>query len=161
MNIRNWPLDRIMQLPDSCFGRRFSVCAHVSTDDSTVAWDISEIAFPETFVLWEVAISQHYFGFTEFFDSLRLALGDQLPTAAAMMNALEPLIPGFGAQGPEPRYFMALPDYFAFHMRNPISAKGRRLVLEATPLPEVNIDVQVVCEVSSMPTEVPDWLCSV
>lgn len=160
MDIRNWPIDRIMQLPDSCFGRRFSVCVNVDTTGSAVAWDISEIAFPEMCVLWEVAISANNYNFAPQLDNVRIALGDQLPTAAAMMNALEPLTPGLGAQGPEPRNIGAILGSFIFHMRIPISAQGRRLVLEVTPSAEQDVKVSVVCQVSSIPKEVPDWLRS-
>ncbi|MBA7681717.1 hypothetical protein ES703_90057 [subsurface metagenome] len=161
MDIRNWPMNRIMQLPDNCFGRRFPVCVCVFDTDETPRWDISEIALPEKCVIW---------GFTSWMDeadyhvdSFRLALGDQLPTTVAMMDALEPLFYGLGRQGPEPRYIVAHVNYppIVYNLRLPVAAAGRRVILEARSNVEQALAFQVVLVVSSIPTEVPDCLLSV
>ncbi|MBA7480460.1 hypothetical protein ES705_26888 [subsurface metagenome] len=161
MDIRNWGIGQIMQLPDCCFGRRFSVCCAAQSVDAAVVFDISEIAFPETFVLWEVVITNNMTGVVLLLASVRLALGDQIPLNVGTMDVLDPLVPGLGLQGREPRYIVGLGSSNIFHMRNPICARGRRLVMMIESHVERDVHVQVVCEVSSIPTEVPDWLCSV
>ncbi|MBA7479329.1 hypothetical protein ES707_14763 [subsurface metagenome] len=160
MDIRNWPLDRIMQLPDCCFGRRYVISASALSSLGVLGYDISELALPERCVIWELAgwagkenLDLAYF---------RIALGDQLPTTVAQMNALEPLIPGFGPQGPEPRridIYVNIGKLFN-NIRMPLAAAGRRLVLEVASLPTKNCRFSVAVVVSSIPTEVPDWLCS-
>ena len=160
MNIRNWGLHKIMQLPDSCFGRRFAISCFVSSEQGAEAWDIAEVAFPERFVLWELSIWAPS-GVVPA-DIFGLAMGDQLPTTAAMFDVLEPLIPGLGLTMAEPRDIV-LPAYASVGIRQlrcPIEAKGRRMVLMLHASGETTKLLQVVAVVSSLPTEAPDWLIS-
>lgn len=158
MDIRHWGLDRIMQLPDWCFGRKFEVCVALLSAAGARTWDISEIALPEVCVLWEVSMTPSTAEFQ--IESYRLALGDILPTAAGEMDVMEPLIHGLGEQGPSPRDIYGLPRYagWRFMTRKPIEAGGRRIVLEMKATDSQGGRLQVVCVFSSIPKEVPDWL---
>lgn len=158
MNVRDWPLEKLMCLPDWCFGRRFGVFLQASAGAASHVFDISEIALPDVFVLWEFLLCDHGTEKSSVF--IRLALGDQLPTTAAQVDSLQPLLPGWGPQQADPRYFR-LESSFVYHLVNlrvPIQAQGRRLVVHMLG-PEtglVNIDIAIV--VSSMPTEIPSCL---
>ena len=160
MDIRNWGINKIMQLPDSMLGRRFCVSCAITATQGALVWDISEVALPERTVLWNVGVWSGVAGFySEYF---RMALGDQLPTAAAMMNALEPLVPGLGLQGAGPRQ---IPLYMANYnvlsnLKHYIPAMGRRFVLEVKAVDTKAIELVVVLTVSSIPNEVPDCLLS-
>ena len=160
MRIDNWGVGRKMQLPDECFGRRFLVSCSVEGADAQPAWDISELAFPEETVIWELQVYSCSAGADVA--SLRLALGDQLPTTAAMMTALEPLMPGLGLHGPDPRDIRPACDgEMGWNkLRMPIAAGGRRLVLEVTGAVGKSPVVTVGVVVSSVPKEVPEWLSS-
>ncbi len=161
MDVRGWPLDRIMQLPDHCFGRRFVVSVHLVSITGVVGWDISEIALPERCVLWELV---YFIGEDSAnFYYVRLALGDQLPTTIAMMDALEPCFMGLGTQGAEPRKIQVKNSQsWAIRMlRQPIISMGRRLVGEVAAVGAETIYANVALVVSSIPTEVPDCLLSV
>ncbi len=160
MNIADWGIGRIMQLPDFCFGRRWLVSCSRKGADPGAGWDISEIAFPERIVLWEVCV--YASGALGVTDTIRLALGDQLPTAAAMMDVLEPFLPGWGLQGAEPRVIL-VPNYefiSVTRLRQFIITAGRRLVMETSADIAVTEAVAVLAVVSSIPKEVPDWLIS-
>lgn len=158
MNIRDWPMDGIMQLPDHCFGRRWPIACEISTiTDPT--YDISEIALPERCVVWSVALD--WWNASIDTDAyIRLALGDQLPLNVGMMNILEALIRGVGVQSGEPRYIGLEVGSLnlLWPMRMGLAAAGRRLVMSARPVGGNWLTVRCVLEVSSMPTEVPDWL---
>lgn len=160
MDVRNWSMDQIMQLPDSCFGTRFLVSANAISDAGEAAWDISELGFPETVVIWEFSIFSPAYAPGDHV--CRIALGDQLPATTAAMGALEPLLPGFGAQGAGPRNVRILSNTpVRFNkLRVPIRAGGRRLIVEIDPAAEVALNVEVMLVVSSIPTEVPDCLLS-
>ncbi len=161
MDIRNWPLGRIMQLPDHCFGRRFVISCLIEGSDAAPVWDISEMALPEWAVLWELVVWCREGGGAV--SSLRLGLGDQLPTSAAMMGTLEPLIPGLGITGIEPRSILL--GYFIDprfqNIRFPIHSVGRRLVIEVSSVATKTPFVGVGIVISSIPKEVPDCLLSV
>ena len=129
MDIRNWSQSQIMQLPDHMFGRKFLVsCAIEATMDETT-YDISELALPEDCVIWEFWM--YSYAVASKFIEIGLALGDQLPTSAAMFNALDPLFHGLGVDGPEPRTIpIDNQGSFRFNrIRMPLRAAGRRLVL--------------------------------
>lgn len=160
MDIRQWGLDQIMQLPDECFGRRFMVSCNLDVGAAMRKWDISEVAFPNMCVIWELYIAAMD-GVT-LGGTLRIALGDQLPVAVAMFDALDPLFMGLGMQGPEPRGLF-LPPRALLHLdklRMPVAAQGRRMVVEGLTADSMIIKLLVAVVVSSVPTEVPDWLIS-
>jgi len=161
MDIRNWSFDQIMQLPDSAFGRRFPVGVCPSAGTSATAWDIAEVAFPERIVVWELVVWADFQRF--YVDHFRLAIGDQLPVAAAQMSLLDPLLQGIGLQGAGPRNIHnEYRNGFAVRgMKMPVMTSGRRLVGEVTATGDGAARLQVVVVVSSVPSEVPDCLISV
>jgi len=161
MNLRNWSMDQILMLPDHCLSRRFSVFASSLVGPSATGWDISELALPDRAIIHEFVIwTAGTFG---KFAEMRLALGDQLLTATAEMNRLEPLFSGLGVQGAEPRT-LTVGGNMAYHLNRLkmfVPAQGRRLVLEVTTSTGVDIHVTAGIVVSAVPTEVPDCLLSV
>lgn len=161
MNIRDWPIDRIMQLPDNCFGTRFLVSCTADGGDENHGWDISEIALPERCVVWEM---QWFFDTIRYqVDFFRIVLGDILPASAAEVDALEPLFPGLGIQGASPRLITCLgyAENGIKTLRFPVMSKGRRLIIEVRRDAVGGGRMTVVIVVSSIPTEVPDCLVSV
>ncbi len=160
MNISDWPLSRIMQLPDFCFGRRWLMSLTAVATTGAPAWDITELGLPELCVVWEFQLFIPRAGVLGH--RWRLALGDVLPTSAAMFDVLEPLFPGFGIQGAEPRGIYQ-PYYTEFALRTlryPIRAAGRRVIVELDPAGVGDSEVVISLVVSSIPKEVPGWLFS-
>ena len=158
MDIRNWGLDKVMQLPDWCFGRRWPIFCRVTAGEGSQLWDISELKLPDVCVVWEFGawIARSSFEV----DTFRLALGRFLPATAAQMDALEPLFNGLGAQGPGPRQIDAhrSGQLRMENLRMPVQAQGKNLILEATEATDKSGTIQVYIVISSIPTEVPDWL---
>lgn len=161
MDIRNWPMNQIMQLPDHCFGRRWPIGVNAYSSATTEGWDISEVALPEQCVIWELS---GWIGYSlQQIETFRLALGDQLPTTTAEMDRLEPLFNGLGRTEAGPRRIEAgrLTTFFIMNLRMPVMSSGRRLVLEVVSSGTGVGRLQVAVVVSSIPREVPDCLLSV
>jgi len=160
MRLDKWPMDKIMQLPDWCYGRRWQISLYANGVSGAEAWDITEQGLPEDCILWEWALSTtNAWGNS---DRWRIALGDQLPTTTAMMDHNEPLIHGFGVQGGEPREIIG-PNYTPLAMRRlrqHIHSAGMRPILEVNPNGSGTRDLMVLMTFSSIPKEVPDWLIS-
>lgn len=160
MNIRDWPLDRIMQLPDYCFGRRWPIFVVGDTVSAGDCWAISKFGLPERCVVWEFGL--RYWHQEKITEHLRLSLGDQLPTTKAEMSALEPLYRDIEHLPAFPNSIRILTAYaqITISQRMYLESGGRRLVIEysGASLQVTNIIAWVV--VSSLPTEVPDWLSS-
>jgi hypothetical protein len=160
MNIRDLPMGDVMQLPDCCFGRRFLVSVNFLMQSPGTMWEISELGLPERCVIWELVAATGDPAKTHA--QVRLALGDQLPTVAAMMDVLEPLLPGYGLTMAEPRvmYLSTGPALHFSRLRHFVESMGRRLVVQFTAGPGGPITLFVGIVVSSVPREVPDWLIS-
>lgn len=158
MDISSWGIAQIMQLPDYCFGRRFLISCTVTGGDAAAAWDISEIALPERCVLWELRAFCD--STAADITSFRLALGDQLPVTTAIMDGLEPLINGLGAQGPGPRAI--LPSFEGKiqwdRLKQNIEPASRRLILEVTGASGKTPTVTVGIVVSGVPKSIPDMI---
>lgn len=160
MNINQWPLGQIMQLPDHVFGQKWIVACELSQQTGSETWDISEIAFPEVAVFWQIGLYTYNKSTTPI--DFTVALGDQLPMSLAMINSLEPLVPGLGLQGAEPRDIMNPHEagQCVMDCKYVRQTAGRRLVLgmDTITLQYATVRVWVVC--SSIPKEVPDCLLS-
>jgi len=161
MDISKLSLDEVMQMPDHLFGRRFVVSCTLSLSGSGPAWDISESALPDRAVIWEFSIYHHRHQYNAYY--LRLALGDQLPANQAQMDALDPLFPNHGLWVPPRRQF--LPHWGQtggfVNLRNPVTAQGRRLVMEITGTASQLSAMTASIVVSAIPKTIPDWLVPV
>lgn len=149
-----------MQLPDWCFGRRWVVSCELGATAGTTVWDISEVALPDAGVIWQLSLNIIYS--MDPTNTIRLALGDILPTTTVIMDELEPLVHGIGVQGAEPRqkHVHAYGKGFDIRMRTPRTFQSKKMVMEATAVAgELNY-AQAIMVVSSIPLEVPDWLIS-
>jgi len=160
MNIQNWGIGKIMELPDWCFGRRFMVSCTVFVPEAGDCWDISEVALPEMCVIWELAITGS--GEWNKWCFLRVALGDEVPRFVADMDRLEPLFMGLGEQGAEPRRMRieTRVNLDVSQLRMPVASQGKRMVIEGRTEELISAGVQVVIVVSGVPKEIPDWLVS-
>lgn len=160
MDIRNWPFDQIMQLPDHCFGRKFPIILGIRSTDVLNHYLISEIGLPEACVLWEIWFNS-IGGDGAFLGNvpgtISLALGDRLPATDAEFNALETLFPEVDEILTGARTIRAP---LSLKLRKPYRVSGRRVVARWLALQEDRIDMVLGLVFSSIPKEVPDWLIS-
>lgn len=160
MDVKGWPLDKIMQLPDHCFGQRWPVCIAALGLSPDVGWYISEMTLPEWCVVWSLFYIHGGDSFT--LSVVQLSLGDKIPSGDAEFDACEPLLPGFGYYDGLRRY-ISLNRYGGFidlPMRKPIHTAGRRLIARFVwPGAMVYPSVAGIV-ISSLPSEVPDCLFS-
>ena len=160
MDIRDWPLDKIMQLPDCCFGRRYIVSAFVYLTAGALGWAMSTFTLPDRGVVWQLVIATPRDAFElEYF---RVALGMKLPAVVSEMNTLSPIFPGFGDVSYSPPRFYFYPTTLAgrWDIKFPIISMSQNLIIEAQAVAAKNLRLTVALIVSSIPTEVPDWLVS-
>jgi len=160
MDVSGWAPEKIMQLPDHAFGSKYPISCFLSGGPKGVAFDISEISLPERFILWEVRFLQYY---TILYTAYtRLAMASYLPTSEDEFMTLQPLLHGYGLNGPEPRKipFVRGSYFFSVNCRILIPGRGRRLCWMINSPGEVWGPCHVVALISSIPKEVPDWLIS-
>lgn len=160
MDISKWDIERVMQLPDWCFGWRFPVCTAIESSTGALTWDISEVSLPERAVLWELVFYSPR-GYTTM-DSIRIGLAHQIPTSQAQMDKSTELLKGFGRLISGRRilklYGAEVPSMRMLRM--PVETGNRKLVLEVKATTGNNSQVILMTVWSSLPKEVPDWLFS-
>ena len=160
MDIRDWPIDRIMQLPDCAFGRRWWVGVHGQIPAAVSTFLMSEEVLPERYVIWELFVT-NVCNKLDHEVLIALSLGERLPATAAEFSTLNPMFPGLRDR--------ATPSDFSCQSGTNLVIPGirkfkgegsRKLVVSILT---VGIEVLILdlgILVSSIPTEVPDWLCS-
>lgn len=160
MDISKWPLDRIMQLPDWCFGRQWWIGTYVGTTGGAESYFFIEDLPPDIFVLWDVMIhTKGRVAATGVNVSLRLCR--QVPTAANM-RPMTRLLRQFA--NPAQFYDLYLPPMAISHlgpMRVVVEAQNNGVggvlkIVEETGTCENGVGLLV----SAIPREVPDWVVS-
>ena len=160
MDIRGWPLDQIMQLPDCYFGRKFPIILSKSLTAGTTAWYISEIGLPDRCVLWELQINVRPIGYDYSKDTgyISLALGDHLPLTLAEFLEFENMFP---ESDERIAGLPVLESPLHIMLRKPYAAQGRRVVAQFL-LGGLSPDSEYLAALvfSSVPMEIPDCLVS-
>lgn len=160
MDISNWGIGQIMQLPDHLFGRRFVVCTRHAFVGIGSNFEISVMAFPERMVIWEIfaQCSPEAGNLTRW----RMCFGDEVPANDAAMSLLEPVLPGMvtgtvnpGSMTTHEETILALT-----RLRSYRETGGKRLVSGCYAGLNVDMDVNIYITVSGVPREVPDWMIS-
>lgn len=160
MDVSKWPLDEIMQLPDHAFGRRWIVSVGRVGLNNNILYDISELALPEKFVIWEIIWCLD--GVAGAAVNMEIALGDLVPTTDPEFQLLTNPIPDLGVAWLGFRYLL-LRNYQSWRrmtLRQSVHASGRRLVGRFQETASAAAGAMIALTVSSLPREVPDWLIS-
>lgn len=160
MDISKWPLDKIMELPDWCFGKRWWVGVNMGTAAGEAAGWIIDESVPDVFVLWDVLIMSAV-AEAQTRTDLTLRLSKQVPTTANVKKFRRLLR---GLAQPTLFFEIQLPKDVAMHlgpMRNLIEARNDKICgmikrLNATGPQEAEIGFLI----SGIPREVPDWVVS-
>ncbi len=158
MHINDWPMDRIMQLPDSFFGRRWMVGLGFTLAGAGAVFDISEAALPDRCIVHEISLAAESVNNATI--HIRLGLGDILATSDAEFAAHELLFGGITSRDGDRGEFevSANAGQNIMRIREPITAQGRRLSGRAIRDLGTSVGGTVILVISSIPNEVPDCL---
>ena len=160
MNIEDWPMNEIMQLPDEVFGRRWPYSMSDLDFDIIKSYTIHETKLPEWIVVWEC-----YLVVTREIPStadMSLALGMNLPTSDAEFEELEKLFPyWYGSTAG--RGWVTVPGTAPVRMEKGkvlIHSAGRRLILGCQRVVGTATGSIVTLTLSGVPKDLPRWLKS-
>jgi len=160
MDITNWGIGRIMQLPDHLFGRKYVIgCGGILSGAGNI-FPISSVALPEWTVIWELRV-WGYFSASGL-HGIKFALGDQVPADADSFLRFEQLFAdvGYGAGTPKDLYLDLNGSINITGLRMPVHTAGRRLVMEMTNIGAETILINSAMIISGIPREIPEWMLS-
>lgn len=161
MDIRGWSADRIMQLPDWCFGRRWWIGRWIGNASAAVTYFLFDDKLPERFVLWDVMLSTNVSPTCTRTD-LSIRVVPILPTAGTLRD-YRPLVRGMDYANVF--YELKMPAVGLTHlgpMRRLCEGAGMFLGGAIKKVgQEENTEDMVGVLIASVPREVPDWLVSV
>ena len=160
MDIRNWPIDRVMQLPDHCFGRREVLQLSTDLTGAGSVYVINPAGLPDKMVIWEVNVAARAVVASTI--HVGLALGEQLPASDAEYNALELVFPNvISSDGDRGEFEVCVNSAFSITMvRFPVVVSGRRLIGKFTRHQGNSTEGVIDVIYSSVPNEVPSCLFS-
>ena len=157
MDISNWPMEKIMQLPDSAFGTRFSIIMSASVIGPVTTVFTLSIALPDRCILHELSIGStvQSSGLSSVLTDCSLSLGGSLPASVTEFDLLEPLLTGieeklFGSK-------IMRPPLHLTRLHLPVLAQGRKVVLRVHVIPPFVSQLSVGLVFSSIPNEIPDF----
>jgi len=160
MDISKWPLDKIVQLPDFCFGRRWFVGMIFGKDGPGMDVAVSDEPLPNRMVVWALFCSGRQAEMTSWEITYRLT--SNLIETSATIDKLVKVFRGMGhpsfvneiwSQSGTPVYWRGL--------RNFVEAQGRRLCMGLTTNDGTGYrEFAAGLLISAFPREVPDWVVS-
>ncbi len=160
MDIRDWSLDKIMQLPDCAFGRRWPMVVCRAILAAAEEFYLFRMALPEWTVFWELRVWCTIPATTGV--RFGLALGQVAPADLAEFKGLEPVFPciedGSGQIG-----MLDISQYSPQGLatiRHPVKTASRRLIYYGQNPTAAAVIICLAVVISSVPREVPDWMCS-
>lgn len=160
MDITKWPLNKIMQLPDHVFGRRWPIFAQPLVPSLFLFDFLLSDPLPERIVLWNIHVSMtKAFGEAHWF---KLALGDHEPMNDAEFDAFERVFPG-NLSSDISEGSILIPGQMVLNipMRLSIETMGRRFALQVwNGYGVTQVYFGFTFLISSIPKEIPDCLIS-
>lgn len=158
MRIDNWPLDRIMRLPDWCFGRRWWVGDYLGNTEGRFDAAIGQENLPDKFVVWGVMTSARSPNCLEAI-RLTMRLGTFLATGIKDLNGMERLLKGISIPTIVFELYVNSNGLTWIKCeRQIIESEGRRLCYGANGDQTIAYEITAAMLISSLPKEVPDWL---
>lgn len=160
MDIRDWPMGKIMQLPDHVFGPRYVIAATRKGSAGIPAFRMFRCALPEWTVIWEIHCGAITHATVRV--SITLRLGDQTPVNQTVFAAMEPLMPCLECLNDNPSRIIVYPNgiWHVSRMKFPVHSMGRHIVSRHATDSGTALESTVALVISSIPKEVPDCLLS-
>lgn len=160
MDIRDWPLDKIMQLPDWCFGRRWWVGENCWEPEGKNFYVIGSEELPDKFVVWGILISCEC-AIAALSIRLTIRLGDNVAALTADPKVYDRLLKGISSPRVVFEFFVDVNHTTWINCeREIIESSGRRLAICVAGDQVNSYEMTVGVLISALPKEVPDWLIS-
>lgn len=160
MDVSSWPIDRIMALPDWCFGRRWWIGEYVGTAAGALTYFTIKDRLPDWFVVWQMFLdgTDREAG-TGIDLTIRLADGGGDNDSFWKANRLFQQI---ASENMTYEWFLNVNGHFYLrNLRTAHESKNNRICGAFKIRNETaTCENQIALLISSVPREVPDWVVS-
>lgn len=149
-----------MQLPDCCFGPRWPIGVDMRVSGTAIVLQMSDGVFPDKAVIWEVLIDSDSPSVGHFY--FLMGYAEDINYSLAEFYNVPPILRGVSRQGHVNNLFEC-DTYFKIALRNlkiPVETQNKHLVVLLRNTDLIVVAFRVWITVSSIPTEVPDWMVS-
>lgn len=160
MDIREWPLDKLMQLPDWCYGSRWAIITNIRVAGvETLQWLVKD-PLPDKIILWELGTFRCTV--PAIYSWIKFSLGDHEPKNAADFDTFEPLFWGdLNNEVKSGAIYLNPTETIQISMKRGIETKNKQFAIQTYNAHASSyMVVSAKFIISSIPTEVPDWLFS-
>ncbi|MBA7690011.1 hypothetical protein ES703_98530 [subsurface metagenome] len=160
MNVSKWPINKIMQLPDCCFGKRWWIGEYIGTTAAELVYFTIKDRLPDWFVLWSMFVQgTDWTAATGI--NLAVKLADRGVDDDSFWNA-DRLFHQIGSENLTYEFHLTVKGMFYLpYIRSVHESKNNRICgafkLRVETAPCEN---QIALLISSVPKEVPDWMFS-
>lgn len=158
MDVSQWPVGKLMQLPDWCFGTRWWVGEYMGSTGGLAYYRKGEETLPQKMVVWGVLLSCYS---ANCIVAIRatIRMGTSTPTSAEEMNLLDRVLKGISISTITYELFVNQNGVTWIDAgRQLVEANGRSLVLLTNGDQSNAYEMTVGLLISTLPTEIPDWL---
>ncbi|GAH72580.1 unnamed protein product [marine sediment metagenome] len=160
MDVSSWPLDRIMQLPDWCFGKRWWIGEYLGTAAGELVYNTVHDRLPDRFVLWSMFVQGTDWNAGTGIN-LTVKLAERAYDGDSFWHA-DRLFHQIASEQYVYEFFLTMKGMFYLpYIRSVHESKNNRIcVAFKIRAQETPCENQIAFLISSVPREVPDWLIS-
>ncbi len=160
MDVSSWPINKIMQLPDCCFGKRWWIGEYIGTTAAELVYFTIKDRLPDWFVLWSMFVQgTDWTAGTGI--NLTVKLADRANDIDSFWNA-DRLFHQIGTENMVYEFHLTVKGMFYLpYIRSVHESKNNRICGAFKIRGETEpCENQIAMLISSVPKEVPDWMFS-
>lgn len=160
MDVSRWPLDKMEQLPDFVFGRKYFIGTISGKDGTGAEFVVSDEKLPNRMVVWGFYCTGRQEAMTSW--EITYRMGPLMPYNGNSFMELPRVFQGLGhpsfmneiwSQNGNPMFVMGLRQF--------VEPQGKRLVIALTTNDGTGYrEFSMGIVISTLPREVPDWVFS-
>lgn len=160
MNTTQWPCDKVLRLPDWCFGRRWLIGLKETLAGAGIAYHIMNNRLPDVCVLWEFEINCKSPANTGGI-VVGVRLNSQVPVSDPTFQTGDRIFPNLESPSQNYQFRVSTGGPLSLtRLKMPIVTANRFLTFRIQEQDGLNMRVNVLFVISSLPKEVPDWVVS-
>lgn len=158
MDIRDWPIDKIMQLPDCAFGQRWWVGTYCGDSNGRAGYFTVDENLPDKFVVWGIVFCCRAVASVNPM-RVTVRLGTHLIANAADALSMDRIFKGISSKNIVYEFYLSQWDLTWLDCKRIIvDSAGRKIQLMTNGDQVTAYEMTVAVLISSVPRDIPYWI---